>query len=287
MYIARILWFFLFRSNVHLGHIVYIIRMKKAHHNPDLQIHGFSYDHLSSWQFANMSAPYWRFYWNRLPGATLTLNGVEYPLTPDHFFLLTPNTAFSSRLDAPVDHLYLHFTASEPYWSVQPEIFQFKLTDDIHDLTAQVSEALVGDPRNDQRLCVQAYALAYLALSKVPADRLKLHKTDPRIDHVLEMMDVKLERRLTNDELAEVAVMHPNAFTRLFKSVTGMSPQKYMNVKRVERACIMLHNTSVSIEEVAEALGFCDRFHFSRVFKQVRGVGPAAFIKTLILAPTD
>lgn len=261
--------------------------MKKAHYNPDLQIHRFSYGRLSSWQFANMSAPYWRFYWNRIPGAVITLNDIDYPLTPESFFLLPPNTAFSSRLDAPVDHLYLHFTATEPYWSVQPEVFLFPVSEDIRDLITQISEALVGDPRNDQRLCVQGYALAYLGLSKVPADRLKLHLTDPRIDHALEIMEIKLERRLTNDELAEVAGMHPNAFTRLFKSVTGQSPQKYMNVKRIERACIMLHNTSVSIEEVAEALGFCDRFHFSRVFKQVRGVGPAAFIKTLILGPAD
>jgi transcriptional regulator GlxA family with amidase domain len=31
------------------------------------------------------------------------------------------------------------------------------------------------------------------------------------------------------------------------------------------------------VEQIAEATGFWDRYHFSRVFKQVRGMGPAEF----------
>ncbi len=39
----------------------------------------------------------------------------------------------------------------------------------------------------------------------------------------------------------------------------------------------MLSHSEISIKDVAEATGFCDRYHFSRVFKQLRGVGPAEY----------
>ena len=51
--------------------------------------------------------------------------------------------------------------------------------------------------------------------------------------------------------------------------------------QRVERACVLLHATGNSIEQIAEATGFCDRYHFTRVFTRLRGVSPAAFRKTL------
>lgn len=263
------------------------IYMKRVHYNPNLQLHGFANVRLTSWQFGNGSAPHWRWYWNRNEGAFVQLDDIEVALTPEHYVLIPPNTPFKCRLEQPVDHLYLHFTVAEPYWSIAPEIFQFPVDDHVRLLVEQISQGLIDDPRNDQRLCVHGYTLAFTGLSKIPSNRLKLHKSDPRIDRVLEIMDVKLEKRLSNDELAAVAGLHTNAFIRLFKDVTGYSPQKYMNVKRIERACIMLHNTSVSIEEVAESLGFCDRFHFSRVFRQIHGMGPASFIKTLILAPSE
>jgi transcriptional regulator GlxA family with amidase domain len=33
----------------------------------------------------------------------------------------------------------------------------------------------------------------------------------------------------------------------------------------------------MSVDEIAAAAGFCDRFHFSRIFKKQLGVGPARY----------
>jgi len=39
----------------------------------------------------------------------------------------------------------------------------------------------------------------------------------------------------------------------------------------------MLHYSGRDIKAIAEDTGFCDRYHFSRIFKQLRGVSPAEF----------
>jgi AraC-like DNA-binding protein len=42
-------------------------------------------------------------------------------------------------------------------------------------------------------------------------------------------------------------------------------------------ACHRLIHTHDSIEQIAEAHGFANRFHFTRVFRAVRGTSPAAW----------
>ena len=39
----------------------------------------------------------------------------------------------------------------------------------------------------------------------------------------------------------------------------------------------LLHLESMSIESIAQACGFADRFHFSRVFTRIMGAPPAAY----------
>ena len=42
----------------------------------------------------------------------------------------------------------------------------------------------------------------------------------------------------------------------------------------------LLGNQSMLVKEVAEAVGFADPYHFSRVFKRVYGIPPEAFSQT-------
>jgi transcriptional regulator GlxA family with amidase domain len=71
--------------------------------------------------------------------------------------------------------------------------------------------------------------------------------------------------------------MNANAFIRLFKSQTGLTPQVCHTRHRIDYACELLHHTPMSVEQIADRTGYCDRAHFSRVFASIRGTGPAEF----------
>jgi AraC-like DNA-binding protein len=71
--------------------------------------------------------------------------------------------------------------------------------------------------------------------------------------------------------------MSLNSFLILFQQETGLPPQAWFRRKRLEQACKRLHFSEVSIEEIAEASGFCDRYHFSRAFKNAYAIGPAEY----------
>ncbi len=66
-------------------------------------------------------------------------------------------------------------------------------------------------------------------------------------------------------------------FFRLFKQLTGQSPQEYLISARTMRAEALLKDTGLSIGRIAEELGYRDIYHFSKQFKAVRGMTPSAF----------
>ena len=69
-------------------------------------------------------------------------------------------------------------------------------------------------------------------------------------------------------------------FRKKFKSRYGVSPLQYRQRYLMQRACKLLLNRRLSVKETAAMLGFCDEFHFSRLFKKVIGRPPSALVTT-------
>ena len=232
---------------------------------------------VKRWNYVNMSAPYWRLYWNDRPGASLCLGEERIALTPDLLILLPPNIVFSSVNRRRVHQLYLHFQVLAPflYPTGRPVALPLEPT-----LSAMKEEVVAVAQRADRlawRLSLTAQALANLAFSRAVESATRVVALDPRVSRAMADMDEALGAPLKTATLARQAGLSVDAFIRLFKLQAGQTPQAYLRRKRVEKACLMLHHSEDPIEAIAEATGFCDRYHFSRVFKRIQGVGPAHF----------
>ena len=64
---------------------------------------------------------------------------------------------------------------------------------------------------------------------------------------------------------------------RCFKRHFGMSPGSYLAGMRVAKAKDMLHETALSVGEIADALGYDDAAYFSRLFAKKAGLAPGKF----------
>lgn len=99
-----------------------------------------------------------------------------------------------------------------------------------------------------------------------------------KITCLLTFMNENLEKKITVREMAEMVNLSPDYLSAQFKCITGFTIVQYLNRNRIDRAKVMLSDGRQKIREVAEKLGFCDEFYFSRVFKKYEGVSPANYV---------
>lgn len=80
-----------------------------------------------------------------------------------------------------------------------------------------------------------------------------------------------------HDALATEAGLPPRTFRRKFTAAVGTSPQDYAIACRVGHAKEMLGGTDLPIKTIADQLGYRDVSFFTRQFRRVTGVPPAAY----------
>lgn len=257
--------------------------MDSALIDPSVRLLTVRYARLDQWRFADISSPFWRFYWNPRAVAEIRLEGVVTRLCPGSVYLIPPETPCSTRNWRPMDHFYAHFTAAPPYSRVAPRVFEFDADRNTLRRLGRLCGLLEESP-GTVSIAAETVSLVCQALARIPPALLTVPHFDPRIMTAIEAIAASTGEPLSNRHLAAQAHMNTNAFIRLFRKQMGVSPAAYGRACRIEKACALLHDPAMGIKDIAAATGFADRYHFSRVFRQCRGMGPARFrAQTLLL----
>lgn len=74
--------------------------------------------------------------------------------------------------------------------------------------------------------------------------------------------------------LANECHMSETHFRRIFQEKMNMTPIEYVNFVRVKKACEIIDKTELSMEEVAEKVGFITPSTFNRNFRKIIGTSP-------------
>lgn len=98
-----------------------------------------------------------------------------------------------------------------------------------------------------------------------------------RVKRVIEMMQVDPSRTFTLGKMAESVNLSPPYFCFLFKSITGVSPAKYLKTLRMDQAATLLTTTFLSVKEIVRRVGCTDESHFVRDFKRMYGRTPSEY----------
>jgi len=83
--------------------------------------------------------------------------------------------------------------------------------------------------------------------------------------------------RIPPTAIARSLSLSYETFRKEFARQTGQSPGQYRLNRLIGQARLLISERGLSNKQVAETLGFCDEFHFSRRFRQVTGQSPRAF----------
>ena len=102
---------------------------------------------------------------------------------------------------------------------------------------------------------------------------------DYRIKKVIDEINRRYTEKISLQELADKCGLSSGHLSTLIKRETGSSFSDYVAEKRMEDAKKLLLKEGLSIEEVADQVGYNDYFYFTKVFKKHEGISPSAFRK--------
>lgn len=132
-----------------------------------------------------------------------------------------------------------------------------------------------------------ADALATLAITEsvralsenVKRDQLHPLLAQPALNRVLDYIEAHLHEEVRLNELAALACLSPQHFSRAFKASTGRPPSIYLIEKRLERAKHLLLTTQEPVAEIALMSGFSSQSHMTTAFRRFTAMTPAKFRK--------
>jgi transcriptional regulator GlxA family with amidase domain len=103
---------------------------------------------------------------------------------------------------------------------------------------------------------------------------------DRRLRLVLVLVEDNMRRQLVIRDLATAVNLSSGRLAHLFKSEVGISPQRYLNNLRMEKAKELLENGLLSCKEIAAEVGIPNASRFCRSFKAQYGATPKEYRST-------
>lgn len=125
-----------------------------------------------------------------------------------------------------------------------------------------------------------AVALARIDPGVFAREAARITLPSSRLRRLIEFIDANLVEPLSLDMLAQVACLSPFHLSRVFKQTTGVTLNRYITGRRIDRAREMLVQSRLPIEAVARACGFSGQKYFTQVFTRAVGVSPGRFRRT-------
>ncbi|MHA6481819.1 response regulator transcription factor [Paenibacillus sp. strain BS8-2] len=110
----------------------------------------------------------------------------------------------------------------------------------------------------------------------------KRHSCRREVLQVIDILQKRLEDKITLDMLATSVNVTESYLCRIFKQDTGKSIFQYMNELKINRAIELLKQRDSRVKEVAVSVGIDDPFYFNRLFKKMIGLSPSEYRKKML-----
>ncbi len=100
----------------------------------------------------------------------------------------------------------------------------------------------------------------------------------PRIREARDLLEERSRESLPLEELASTSGVSPSHLTREFKRAYGLTPHQCQILLRINEARRMLRQ-GIPPGRAAQLSGFYDQSHFTRLFREVCGLPPKAYLE--------
>lgn len=152
---------------------------------------------------------------------------------------------------------------------------------DVLELMKKIQAEMALENRNMLGLLAYAVEMAAIISGHIKEDR--DHSDSGVINqNTYQMVDYihkHYAETISVDDIAFSGGMCRSKCCRLFRQMTGQTPNGYLTHYRIAQSCRLLNETDMNISEMADACGFQSASYFIAVFKKTMGVSPQKYRK--------
>ena len=262
---------------------------------------------LQQSEYSDIVSPYSRLYLVTEGSGQVIIGNRTIQLEAGYCYLMPSFVHCSYVFNKSLAHIYIHFEASMENGLTVYNLFSFKSTMLATELNFMLFNRLLElnpglelphrDPHvyqvkpwmnkkpswhnPGQKLETEAIIQHLLSgfISDVSPIDLKSN-LKYNFQEILKFINQNLQNDIKVEKLSQIACLSKDHFTRIFKSIFGVSPCEFIIRKRIEKSQFLLLTTDLPISRIIEETNFENAPYFSRMFKKYTYVHPVNTEKT-------
>lgn len=256
------------------------------------------------WSYSGIVSPFTRVYLITKGEGFIMPNNIMYKLKPGNLYIIPSFVLCNYHCIDSLSQYYIHLTNQLPtginiydFLSVTHEVpaqaFDIELFKRLSEINLNAA-LQYSDPKTyekehwksstptslENKTHLETIGILKQILSRFITGSIPNAKNIQQFSNlrkVFQYINTHIHTTIRIETLADLACYSYDHFTRIFKRTTGMLPLQYINMKKIEKAQILLLTTNLTQNEICEKTGFNNLPYYYRVFQKHAECTPATY----------
>ena len=226
------------------------------------------------------------------------LGSAKWQMEAGHAVILPPHMhhRYQADMERPWTIFWVHFTgsAAPDYFDAltnamkEPRLWIDNLAA-VTDAFEETYRYVLGGYTDVDLLGLSTSFARLLGLCRVHQKSLvpRRRLAEDRVLRSIRYMREHVEHPVSLEDCARSAGWSAAHFSLAFKRQINLSPIQFLTRLKMTRACELLKMTDLSMQEIAQKIGFQDQFYFSRLFRRHLRMAPTSYRREFSLPSID
>ncbi len=220
---------------------------------------------------------------------TFTVDTRTYKLRAGQFFIIYPSQAVSYYADEydPWEYAWVGFNGIEAErllqmtdFSRENPIISYNDNTKLREHLLDIYNSSGSAAFNESKMTGYLYLFLSSLISMSETSKRSSYGNPAYIEKALRFIQYNYSNDISVEDIATSVGLSRSHLHRIFVQNLSVSPNEFLTKFRINKACSLLKNSELSINSIANSVGFSDPLYFSRVFKKVKGTPPSQYISS-------
>ncbi len=242
----------------------------------------YTFTHVSlgkEWNFKNVISPFNRIYIPTCGEGKVYSNGKEYLIKKGKVTIIPAMTEFSCECENSLDKFFAHVNVLG-----RDGLDVFSFVNEVIELEEDFSEEIISlyeqkDVFSAVKIKNKLFEILLTALDKKEYEYAEAKPYSNIVYNALEYINRNLSAKLRIGDVAKSLSISSITLQKKWRQEMNVPIGKYIDDKIMLLAERELSNGNLNVGEIAEKFGFCDRFYFSRKFKEYFSLSPKRYAR--------